>query len=476
MELVFDLASKDRETPLKPAEISLEYRLLCHLQTDAAISNNLQRFFTVEMDESWAESLEFAVCQSGATWLLSIFRPVLFSVLSEIKWTAKPTSASSKSTLPKLPLDVQPAVFERLSESDRQFLNSKHGTLLFLCALDAAESHLRQEAQLYIQRIASLPVTDKTFVSEGNDENPLMYSAVSNRADFVSIINQVQPNISQDRLGEVLKRAAISGSAKSADALISLLHAPVDWDDHYGATSCYYAARYGNLATVRALAQRHHANVDAVVNDGRTALHAAAMGGNLEIITALMCEFGLSANARDHFGKTSLHWAADHARPEVVRRLISLRGDPTLVTKDGRSILMQAAMAGDPAMIEMLVSDYKLAVDQQDSNGSSSCYFAARIGNLDAVRALVKMKADLNHVSKEGQTVLHAAAEGGDPDNIVALVSEFGVSPNAKDDIGTTPMHQAAEMAQLEALRSLISLRGDPSLLANVLSAIPFIR
>jgi hypothetical protein len=175
---------------------SLEYRLMCHFDSSFATQMDpIRSFFHNTVGFGWKAPLEFATCHAGAVWLLSVYHPQLLACF-DLKPTPKsPGSRPSTASKPAL-IKMASGRLPQLSESDKRFLNSWHGILLFLCALDATES-IREEALMILQLIATLPGIDKSFEDGCCDENPLMYAAFGNRGDFCFLISQLQPTISQ---------------------------------------------------------------------------------------------------------------------------------------------------------------------------------------------------------------------------------------------------------------------------------------
>ncbi|MBM4027762.1 MAG: ankyrin repeat domain-containing protein [Planctomycetes bacterium] len=76
---------------------------------------------------------------------------------------------------------------------------------------------------------------------------------------------------------------------------------------------------------------------------------------------------------------------------------------------------------------------------------------AARAGNLEGVRSLIKGGADVNSRTWEGVTALHEAARGAHQE-IVELLIIKGADVNAKTKSGHTPLHDATNRDIAELL------------------------
>lgn len=85
-----------------------------------------------------------------------------------------------------------------------------------------------------------------------------------------------------------------------------------------------------------------------------------------------------------------------------------------------------------------------------DTTIGSPLHLAANGPPLEMVRLLLDYHADPNLKNARGGTPLHTAARGGSKD-VVDLLLERGANPNAIDEFGMTPLHEAIDGAGLYA-------------------------
>ena len=98
---------------------------------------------------------------------------------------------------------------------------------------------------------------------------------------------------------------------------------------------------------------------------------------------------------------------------------------------------------------------------------------AARIGDLDAVRALLAEGEDANAAHGDGMSALHWAAERGDTELIDTLL-QGGAKLDAVTRIGSyTPLHVASAAGQAEVVKLLLAAGSDASSATSTSGATP---
>jgi ankyrin repeat protein len=257
------------------------------------------------------------------------------------------------------------------------------------------------------------------------------------------------------------------------------------------------AVKNKDLTAVRALLKQR-VDVNATEGDGTTALHWASHRDELGIADALL-RSGARANAANDFGATPLHLACTNRSAPMVERLLAAGGNPNASLLNGETVLMTCARAGDaravkallargadvnakerehqqsplmwaaaqrhPAVVQLLieagadirarsltypqtvVGEQTQRAGREELNytvlrgGATPLLFAARAGDVESARLLLKAGADANESQPDGVSALVLAAHSGNGP-VGAVLLEHGADPNAFGS-GYTALHAA---------------------------------
>lgn len=193
------------------------------------------------------------------------------------------------------------------------------------------------------------------------------------------------------------------------------------------------------------LALQHGANPLERDNRGSTLLHWAAGTGNLEAIKVLLPYFSSKGitERTERDGATPLHWAAAGAsskefgtggQTEVCRYLLS--------------------MCGAPHSPQSNITTKEL-VNQLTKDGNSPLMWASWSGTLETVKLMVRTRADPKVVNRNGCTVAHWAASGGNLEVCKYLADVVEVDFFAPNHGGNTPLSHAVAFGRLDVTRWL---------------------
>jgi len=269
-----------------------------------------------------------------------------------------------------------------------------------------------------------------------------------------------------------------------------------------GATALYAAAAHGDPAmTEKLLAAGADANTPLM--SGETPLMEAAGRGNLATVRALLSN-NANPNARElNGGQTALMWALSQRQSAVVEELLKHGADVHAGSKTGFTPLMFAAQKGDVDSASILLRTGAKPNDAQPKTGLTPLMIASAMGHAKAVDLLLDNGANPNLVDANGYTSLHRVVRDSDygidldsKDAVLTIVKSLlkhGANPNvrlnqdkekAAEEIrngnvqtygkrtavtiteiilqGATPLLLAAEVNNLDVIKTLVEAGADP--------------
>jgi ankyrin repeat protein len=249
--------------------------------------------------------------------------------------------------------------------------------------------------------------------------------------------------------------------------------APGNRQDGGGLTALVFAARQGDLESVRVLLDAG-AGINQATQYGWTPLLTATQNRYYQLASYLL-DKGADPNIANMGAWTPLYIAADNRnieggdypvrKPdmdhlEFIRKLLDKGANPnaraidstetrTIFTmqwlyEDGATAFLRAAQSGDVKLMKLLLrygADPKIPT----RNGDTALMVASGIGwvegvtfewsaeeNLEAVKLCLELGIDVNAVDLDGRTALHGAAHKG-RNAVVQLLVDQGAKLDAKD-------------------------------------------
>jgi len=255
-----------------------------------------------------------------------------------------------------------------------------------------------------------------------------------------------------------LVNAIRDGNLRAVKTLIAA-HADVNAAMPDGSTPLAWAAYEDDAAAVDLLLK---ANAKAATADdyGETPLTLACANGN-PVITGELLEAGADANASRWNGETPLMIAVRSGNPQVLRLLIEHGAKVDAVeSRKGQDALMWAAAEGHTEAVEVLL---KAGAEPNTASkgGFSPLIFAAQNGDIKTVECLIAAGADIEYAVPAGLNALLVAMGARKLRVAELLLAKGGASVTAKDRNGNTLLHSAAQLGDLEMARALIAKGAD---------------
>jgi ankyrin repeat protein len=185
-------------------------------------------------------------------------------------------------------------------------------------------------------------------------------------------------------------------------------------------------------------------------------LFEAIKGGRIDEVRELIQQDAALKQARDASGASVILVAAYHMKPDVVNALLEL-GAPV--------DLFEASVLGKVDRIQEILKSNPGRVSEHAPDGFTPVALAAFFGQPAAAKALIAAGADVNAAAKNPLKVqaVHAAVAGRNLE-IVKAILEAGGNPNAQQQAGFRPMHEAGANANRALAELLLAHGADPSL------------
>ena len=222
-------------------------------------------------------------------------------------------------------------------------------------------------------------------------------------------------------------------------------------------TPLFFAAASGASADLIRLLAASGASIDETASQGTTPLMAALESPKGAAALKPLLELGTDPNLRNMATVTPLMMATANDDLESVTLLLSFGADPTQGTWDGLTPLMVAARRSRRAdLLEALVSA-GAPVDQPSGLGMTALMVAAASGNVEGVRSLLALSADVKLKDADGMTALTHSVLARDWNAQAAeLLIEGGADIEARTLKDTTPLMEAAYHGNAPAARLLL--------------------
>lgn len=185
-------------------------------------------------------------------------------------------------------------------------------------------------------------------------------------------------------------------------------------------------------------------------------LFDAIKAGRVDEVRDLIQKDASLKQARDASGASVILVAAYHMKPDVVNALLEV-GAPVDI--------FAASVLGKVDRIYEILKANPGRVSEHAPDGFTPVALAAFFGQPAAARALIAGGADVNTAAKNPLKVqaLHAAVAGRNLE-IVKAILEAGGNPNAQQQAGFRPMHDAGANANRALAELLLRHGADPSL------------
>ncbi|HXR03674.1 MAG TPA: ankyrin repeat domain-containing protein [Verrucomicrobiae bacterium] len=202
-------------------------------------------------------------------------------------------------------------------------------------------------------------------------------------------------------------------------------------------------------------------------------LNVVAKFGDVSDVEKILKRDPKAINTQDDEGMTPLAGAVVQEQVDVVRFLLDKGADPNIPNKNGLTPLEHACgrdKTNALALAKLLLAKGAL-INATNMAGFTipPLEWAISSDNTELVKLLLDHGADVTVKSDVGSTPLHSAADRGDLE-IADILIAHGADVNAKITGGTTPLHEAAWNGHDDIVKLLLSkgAETDPKLTTGI--------
>ena len=230
-----------------------------------------------------------------------------------------------------------------------------------------------------------------------------------------------------------------------SEVVIALLDAGVDINTFigFGTPLCEAIRVSEELLAMQLLSRGADVNLQKKMTEGTPLLYA--IDHQMITIVKMLLERHADANRRGNIyrsqPKIPLLLAAETGNPDIVRLLIEAGARVNEQDDGGFSALHCAARNSHAKVLKILIEEYQAELGLRLHNGSLSIHSAASRGNTQSLELLLHAGLSVDATNNDGRTPLHLAAEAGRWDN-VQLLLDRGARIYMKTDgeLGLTPL------------------------------------
>ena len=249
--------------------------------------------------------------------------------------------------------------------------------------------------------------------------------------------------------------------------------------DRNGCTALHWACFLGALDLIVEVGRNlNQEDFNMADSDGSTPIHFLAQSENEHVDSAkYLLSRGTQPHVQNEAGFTPLHYAVRHGHFQLAGYLIGLGYDPTAVTADGNTALLEAAVRDDcPDNLWARLATASLP--PYGDEGIWPLHQAALRLNADEIRGLIRRGVSVSAVNARGESALYLAAcrytthkahlrDVEAQCNPVSLLLHQGSSPTQRSAAGLSPLHVALIRGNIPLLRDIlgfVKLEGPESL------------
>ncbi|XP_065677445.1 uncharacterized protein LOC100203916 isoform X1 [Hydra vulgaris] len=307
---------------------------------------------------------------------------------------------------------------------------------------------------------------------DGDGEGPIHYAAAMNQESIIILLTKgalvlideekrddaqrKYVNLRTDKKDTALHIAARAGYLDTVKTLVSI-GANVNICSATDSTPLHLAVINGDKDMVEYLLE-HNAKVNVYDHQNMSPAHKASQFGRFDVIK-LLVEKGAQIDSIDSSCFTPLMWAVLKGQNDIVEYLLKCKADVTISEMNMKSILHLAIENCHSSTLQLLIKNgCSSLINKPDKDFKRPLHYAAISNDVESIKILIQVSADIDVTDNEEKTALHTAAEYGHFNCLITLVQTSARNINGMDEKGRSPLHLAAKNGWIKTTLTLIEM------------------
>ncbi|CAL1290900.1 unnamed protein product [Larinioides sclopetarius] len=239
--------------------------------------------------------------------------------------------------------------------------------------------------------------------------NPMHVAAMKGNVEAIEAPMSCSAKINQEENGQTpLHLAVIKGKTFAARKIISL-GANLRALNKYGYAPLHLAVILDRILLIEDLININSENdINIFDRNGNAALHIAVLMGNANAVRALLME-GANADLPNREGDAPLHLAITRNDPKLYDIIVKYVRKPNILDKNKFRPLHLAVLFNQIDTIRKLGKLKGTNVNYLNNAGDTALHLATKLRNLEAIEALLDLKAGASLKNSMGYAPMHLA-------------------------------------------------------------------
>ena len=314
----------------------------------------------------------------------------------------------------------------------------------------------KEVLETIIKHDVDVKATNKRNVSA------LMIACRRGNKDAINILlnTGADPNIAR-YLGDTCLHDAVRGNCSKEILQTIISHgADVNATNTINETALIISCRMGNIDAINVLL---NAGAETLIStiDGETCLHAAADGDCSKDVLEIIISQCVDVNATNQRNASALMIACKRGDIDAINLLLNTGADPNIARDLGDTCLHDAVRGDCSKEVLQTIISHGADVNATNTINETALIISCRTGNIDAINVFLNAGAETLISTIDGDTCLHAAANGDCSKDVLEIIISHGVDVNATNQRNASALMIACKRGDIDAIDLLLNTGAD---------------